>query len=131
MIDHMNLPVSDITRSRSFYDAILECLNYNCIAEDGGAVGYGSDCWQFGIEQVIGDMPCLHIAFRASSTIQVDQFFSVAIENGASANGNPGYRLQYGSDYYAAFVLDPDNHNVEAVFRGPAGGQIRDQSSDL
>ncbi len=118
MIDHMNLPVSDIKRSRAFYDAVLACFNCHCIAVDGEAIGYGRECWQFGIEQTEGEPSRLHVAFQAASIDQVEQFFTVAIDNGASPNGAPGYRAQYGANYYAAFVLDPDNHNIEAVFRG-------------
>jgi len=75
---------------------------------------------KFGIEQAGGNIIGLHIAFRAVSKTQVDDFFLTAINNGGCSNGEPGYRPQYGSGYYAAFILDLDNHNVEAVFRGGA-----------
>lgn len=117
MIDHMNLPVTDVERSRAFYDVVLDCLNYRCIAVDGDAIGYGGDSWQFGIEPAAENTVRLHIAFRAATKAQVDEFYSTAIGNGGRSNGEPGYRPRYGSGYYAAFVLDPDDHNVEAVFR--------------
>lgn len=118
MIDHMNLPVSNLGRSRPFYEAILECLNYRCIAEDGDAIGFGGDCWRFGIELTLGEITRIHIAFRVASISNVDQFFSVAMDYGGRANGEPGLRPRYGANYYAAFVLDPDGHNIEAVYRG-------------
>ncbi len=118
MIDHMNLPVSNLTISKAFYDTILASLDYICIAEDGPAIGYGTHSWNFGIEFFDCDFPKLHVAFSANSEKQVDDFFSAALTAGATSNGDPGKRPQYGSNYYAAFIKDPDGHNIEAVFRG-------------
>ena len=118
MIDHMNLPVSNLTLSKVFYDTVLASLGYTCIAEDGPACGYGTHSWKFGIELFDCSFPKLHVAFTASSEKQVDDFFSSALAAKASSNGNPGKRPQYGLNYYAAFIKDPDGHNIEAVFRG-------------
>jgi predicted lactoylglutathione lyase len=63
-------------------------------------------------------IPRLHVAFQARSRAAVDAFFQAAVAAGATSNGPPGVRRQYDPQYYAAFVLDPDGHNIEAVFRG-------------
>lgn len=118
IIDHMNLPVSDLAVSRLFYDAVLAPLGCAVVAEDGPAVGYGTTSWSFGIELTDDTIVKLHVAFAAGSRLQVDAFFAAATNAGAISNGAPGKRPQYGPDYYAAFVKDPDGHNIEAVFRG-------------
>ncbi len=118
IIDHVNLPVSDLDRSKQFYDAVLLTLGYRVVAEDGPAVGYGRNAWHFGIEQLDQGFPALHLAFAAPSREQVDAFYQAALAHGAMSNGAPGDRPLYGDRYYAAFVNDPDGHNIEAVFRG-------------
>jgi catechol 2,3-dioxygenase-like lactoylglutathione lyase family enzyme len=118
VIDHFNMPVSDLARSRAFYECILAPLGARFVAQDGAAVGFGTSNWSFGV--ILAPLPItkLHLAFRAQSRISVDAFFEAALANGAVANGSPGVRYQYDLNYYAAFVLDPDGHNVEAVYRG-------------
>ncbi|MEM7777462.1 MAG: VOC family protein [Pseudomonadota bacterium] len=118
MIDHMNLPVRNLDTSRQFYDAVLAKLGYAVVGQDGPAIGYGRDFWNFGIELHEHEFPSLHVAFSAGSREDVDAFFEVALANGATSNGKPGNRPMYGKQYYAAFVRDPDGHNIEAVFRG-------------
>ena len=117
MIDHFNLPVSDLARSRRFYELILNPLGFRSLMQDGNAVGFGTETWRFGIVAAVAPFPCLHLAFTASSRPMVDRFFEVAMSLGAQSNGPPGVRVQYDPDYYAAFVLDPDGHNIEAVCR--------------
>jgi catechol 2,3-dioxygenase-like lactoylglutathione lyase family enzyme len=121
MIDHFNLPVLELARSRRFYERVLAPLEVRFLAEDGRAIGFGIDAWQFGIVATPPPFPQLHVAFRARSRSAVDAFFSEALAAGAKSNGPPGVRQQYDPQYYAAFVLDPDGHNVEAVFRGGPG----------
>lgn len=117
MIDHFNLPVSDMTASRSFYDAVLGALGVGVLVEDGGAVGYGADRWAFGlVPDPLG--ASLHVGFRAESRAAVDAFYDAGLAAGGTSNGAPGLREQYGSGYYACYLHDPDGHNVEAVFRG-------------
>jgi predicted lactoylglutathione lyase len=89
--------------------------------QDGNAVGFGTETWRFGIVATVAPFTRLHLAFSASSRRTVDRFFEAAISLGAQSNGPPGVRLQYDADYYAAFVLDPDGHNIEAVCRSAAG----------
>ncbi len=120
MIDHINIPVSDLTAARAFYDAVLTPLGYACIAEDGDAVGYGHDNWSFGIVQADAPVTPLHIAFTAPSREAVTAFHTAALKAGGTCNGVPGARPQYGTSYFAAFITDPDGHNIEAVARGAA-----------
>jgi catechol 2,3-dioxygenase-like lactoylglutathione lyase family enzyme len=127
MIDHTGLDVSDPARSRRFYDQALAPLGYKVIMEvpiefTGGAVvlGYGvppkPDFW---VHQGTPNLPRMHIAFRAENHAQVDAFYRAAMAAGGKDNGPPGPRPHYHKDYYGAFVLDPDGHNVEAVCHSP------------
>jgi catechol 2,3-dioxygenase-like lactoylglutathione lyase family enzyme len=127
MIDHTGLAMSDPVRSRSFYDQALAPLGYKLIMEvptefTGGVVvvGYGvppkPDFW---LHQATPNQPRLHIAFRADNRAQVDAFYRAALAAGGKDNGPPGPRPQYHKDYYGAFVLDPDGHNIEAVCHTP------------
>jgi len=120
VLDHFNLPVFDLGRSRRFYERVLAPLESRFFAEDGPAIGFGNSAWQFGIVATPAPISKLHVAFRAPSRNAVDAFFNEALAAGATSNGPPGVRQQYDPQYYAAFVLDPDGHNVEAVFRGPS-----------
>jgi len=120
MLDHIGLDVADIVRSRAFYEKALAPLGYAVvheIAEDGNTVvmfGVGGE-----IDFVIADKDrpgeANHIAFRAATRAQVDAFHAAALAAGGRDNGAPGPRPHYGATYYAAFVLDPDGFNVEAV----------------
>lgn len=117
MIDHFNLPVSDLNKSLEFYQRVLESLGYKSMFEDKDAYGFGIDHWEFGLYQCSDSINSLHLAFISLDQIGVDRFYKLAIENGAKSNGKPGLRQEYGSNYYAAYILDFDNHNIEAVCR--------------
>ena len=121
MIDHVNIPVADLDRARRFYEAVLMPLDYRAFGQDGRAFGFGRGHWNFGVVETPPPFPALHVAFVARDRRQVDEFFEVALREGGRPNGEPGIRDAYHSDYYAAFVLDLDGHNVEAVFRGSEG----------
>jgi len=120
MLDHIGLDVADIAASRAFYENALAPLGYAVvheIAEDGTTVVmFGVDGE---IDFVIADKDrpgeANHIAFRAATRAQVDAFHAAALAAGGRDNGAPGPRPHYGATYYAAFVLDPDGFNVEAV----------------
>lgn len=127
MIDHTGLEVSNPKKSRHFYESALLPLGYKPVKEvpkeyTGGAVviGYGippkADFW---IAEGSPNQPRLHIAFRAESREQVDDFYRAALAAGGKDNGAPGLRPHYHKDYYGAFVLDPDGHNIEAVCHKP------------
>jgi catechol 2,3-dioxygenase-like lactoylglutathione lyase family enzyme len=126
MIDHTGVGVSDPAKSRTFYETALAPLGYKVISEipmdfTGGLVVFGMgvppkpDFW---VHQAAPKEP-LHIAFRAETHAQVDEFYKAAIAAGGKDNGAPGPRPHYHKDYYGAFVLDLDGHNIEAVCHAP------------
>ncbi|WP_334179756.1 VOC family protein [Pseudoxanthomonas sp.] len=132
MIDHLGIDVADYAASRSFYERVLAALGHGVVMEvtremtggyegcgfgppgrphfwvgkGGGTSGHGS-----------------HIAFSAQTRAQVDAFHAAALAAGARDNGGPGLRPHYHPDYYAAFAIDPDGHNIEAVCHLPAEAQ--------
>ena len=120
MIDHLNLAVSNVERSAAFYRQILATLGYDKVFQDHDAYGFGRSHWQFGIFPAQEISP-IHLAFVATDIAAVNDFYQKAIDLGATPNGAPGYREQYGN-YYAAYILDYDGHNVEAVYRGEHEG---------
>ena len=121
MIDHVGLAVSNIARSRAFYEAALAPLGHGVVGEIernsvGGRVvmfGRGEPIFVIADNERPGEGN--HVAFRAETRAQVDAFHAAALEAGARDNGGPGLRDHYGPNYYAAFVLDPDGFNIEAV----------------
>jgi catechol 2,3-dioxygenase-like lactoylglutathione lyase family enzyme len=120
-VAHVAVNVGDWERARRFYDEVLELFGYRVVYEEAGAVAYyahaGGLDFGIGRRDPVGGA---HVAFEAESTEAVDRFYEVAIGAGAGDNGAPGLRPQYYSGYYAAYVLDPDGNNIEAVFHGPA-----------
>jgi len=127
VIDHLGIGASDFETSKRFYDAALAALGYSAIMEvtaeqSGGyhGIGYGTDGKPFfwlGDDGLRGGGA--HIAFTASSRSQVDAFYAAALGAGGKDNGGPGLRPHYHPNYYAAFALDPDGLNVEAVCHAP------------
>ncbi|WP_029010603.1 VOC family protein [Azospirillum halopraeferens] len=119
MIDHISLPVSDITRARAFYDAVLAAVGYRRMMDFGQSAGYGDahpHLWIAVPEQPpAGPAAGVHIAFRAASRDAVDAFHAAALAHGGTDNGAPGLRPVYHPDYYAGFVIDPDGNRLEAV----------------
>jgi catechol 2,3-dioxygenase-like lactoylglutathione lyase family enzyme len=129
VIDHLGFPVSDYARSKAFYTQALAPLGYTLVMEIGGehtesnspAAGFGADGKpDFWIGGEGGLRGVLHVAILAKDRAAVDAFHRAAIAAGAKDNGPPGLRPHYHKTYYAAFVLDPDGHNVEAVCHAPA-----------
>lgn len=133
MIDHFSLPVSDYALSRSFYDKALGALGYKVQMEvtdspDYVGAGYGpadlpEPAFWIGAGRELGPAPVSpvgqHIAFKAATRAAVDAFHAAALAAGGSDNGPPGLRPQYHPSYYAAFILDPDGHRLEAVCHRP------------
>ena len=118
-IDHVKLPCTDLDASRAFYTKALEPFGYTLVYDGEVSLGFGmgdggDDDEPFALE--VGHAPGVrtHVAFTAESTEQVDAFHAAAVAAGGTDNGAPGER-PYGAYYYAAFVLDPDGHNIEAV----------------
>jgi catechol 2,3-dioxygenase-like lactoylglutathione lyase family enzyme len=118
-MDHISVPITDTTRTTAFYEACLAPLGWHLRGTRSGRyVGFdkdGSPVLYFSVS----DTPSpVHLAFVASDERAVHAFFEAALANGGKDNGPPGPRPAYGAGYYAAFVLDPDGHNIEAVVGG-------------
>jgi catechol 2,3-dioxygenase-like lactoylglutathione lyase family enzyme len=126
MIDHIGFPVSDYARAKAFYAQALAPLGYALVMEvqqsenDAKACGFGiggkPDFWiggEGGLEKP------LHVAIAAQDRASVDAFYKAALAAGGTDNGAPGLRPHYHPNYYAAFVHDPDGHNIEAVCHAP------------
>jgi len=128
MLDHIGFPVADLARSRAFYEAALAPLGYAVVMEVTAAetgrdahTGFGSGgkpSFWIGTGSALKGR--LHVAFVAKDRAAVDAFHRAAIAAGGTDNGAPGLRPHYHPNYYGAFVLDPDGHNVEAVCHQPA-----------
>jgi catechol 2,3-dioxygenase-like lactoylglutathione lyase family enzyme len=127
MIDHIGFPVTDYARSKAFYADALAPLGYTLVMEvqqdehDSPAAGFGAngkpDFWiggEGGLNRAI------HVAITANDRAAVDAFYRAALAAGGKDNGAPGLRPHYHPNYYGAFVLDPDGHNVEAVCHATA-----------
>ena len=120
VIDHLTIGVRDLERSRRFYAAALEPLGFEQMgpwSDERREIAFGvkgADDFAISPEYEPGGQ--LHIAFSADSREAVDGFHAAALAAGATDNGAPGERPEYAPGYYGAFVLDPDGHNVEAVF---------------
>ena len=124
MIDHMGITVSDMEKSKAFYLQVLGALGYVLCKNSPSAASFGvreghgksadpgADFW---ISEGPPMTPRIHIAFNAASRADVDVFFAAGLAIGRIENGVPGLRAQYHPNYYAAFVLDPDGYNIEAV----------------
>lgn len=123
MIDHTGIVVSDIQKSKSFYEKALLPIGYTLILELPASVTGHADVAGFGeppkpdfwISGGTPNKPPIHIAFRVGSRAAVDAFYQAAMAAGGRDNGPPGLRPHYHPHYYGAFVLDPDGHNIEAV----------------
>jgi catechol 2,3-dioxygenase-like lactoylglutathione lyase family enzyme len=121
MLDHVGIEVSDLGRSRAFYEGALAPLGIELVMEFEGMLGFGKETEQGrnpyfwlaarGRPAVAG----VHVAFGARTPEIVDAFHAAALAAGGEDNGAPGLRPQYHPGYYGAFVLDPDGNNVEAV----------------
>ena len=131
VIDHVGIRVSDLATSRRMYEASLAELGFAVLGEgefEGDAyVLFGRGTSDDFALHAVGTEPGrdrvttgAHIAFRASDTVSVERWHAAAISNAGTDNGAPGVRPEYSGRYYAAFALDPDGNNVEAVFHAPA-----------
>src|SRR5688572_32927445 len=124
MLHHVSLGVSNLERSASCYDATLAALGFVRVWTDRTAIGYGSDgggdklAIKLQAPAAVAAGPGFHLAFAAPSRDAVDAFHREALRHGGGDNGSPGLRPHYGPDYYAAFVVDPDGHRLEAVING-------------
>lgn len=124
MIDHTGIGVADVAASAAFYDAVLGALGLRRVAQmpeglgtDG--IGYGREYPVFWIDRFHPHSVRQHTAFVARDTLEVDAFHRAGLLAGGRDNGAPGFRTDA---YYAAFLLDPDGNNIEAVYRGGRKG---------
>ncbi|MBJ7313767.1 VOC family protein [Rugamonas sp. CCM 8940] len=124
MLHHISIGVRDLALASEFYDAALGALGFRRVFEDDTATGYGLEDDK--------DLLCLklrpdatppgagfHLAFAAPTRAAVDAFHAEALRVGGKDNGAPGLREDYGDHYYAAFLIDPDGHHIEAVINRP------------
>ena len=118
MIEHVSIPVSDVARARAFYEGALKPLGYKMNMDFTDAVGFmeggHTSFWIVKHETIEPS----HLAFAAKSKDEVEGFHAAALAAGGKDNGAPGYR-DYSPGYYAAFVYDEDDNNIEAVWYDP------------
>jgi catechol 2,3-dioxygenase-like lactoylglutathione lyase family enzyme len=119
MINHISIGSADLGKARKFYDAALKPLGYTSLSEDDSSAGYGSDkakFWVIETARPVAQNPesGLHLCFDAPTRKSVDAFYKAALAAGGKDNGKPGVRENYSANYYAAFVIDPDGHRIEA-----------------
>lgn len=122
MFDHIKFGVRDFARSRAFYLKALEPIGVTAVTEwppDGAELSQPTGTSSLCLYQSKESPAQLHIAFVAEHRDQVDAFHAAALTAGGRDNGAPGLRPQYSGRYYAAFVLDPDGHNIEVVCHEP------------
>lgn len=119
MLDHVSIGASDLVRAARFYDAVLASLGYVRLHLDESSLGYGDSRIVFWVGAAQHPVPAdsnsgLHFCFVAPTRASVDAFHAAALADGGKDNGQPGLRADYGPDYYAAFVIDPDGYRIEA-----------------
>ncbi|HLW92653.1 MAG TPA: VOC family protein [Roseiarcus sp.] len=116
MLDHVGLRTKKLDALVGFYEACLKPLGYAKVASYDGGAGFGKNgaasLWLGASKEAPSSV---HLAFESPSRKAVDAFYKAAIDGGAKDNGKPGVRADYGASYYAAFVIDPDGNNIEAV----------------
>jgi catechol 2,3-dioxygenase-like lactoylglutathione lyase family enzyme len=125
MFDHVSIGVSNVARTKKFYDAALQPLGYSRLSDGDASLGYGQDGVRLWVSASDSPVPAdpasgLHFCFAAPTRKSVDAFHKAAIAAGGKDNGKPGLRADYGEAYYAAFVIDPDGYRLEAYCGTPA-----------
>ena len=119
MFDHVSIGVRDAAVSKPFYDAALKPLGYSCLSQSSGSLGYGAQAVALWVNDAARPVAAdknsgLHFCFAAPTRASVDAFHAGALRAGGNSNGAPGLRADYGENYYAAFVVDPDGYRLEA-----------------
>lgn len=125
ILDHIGINVTDYARSKAFYEKALAPLGIRVVMEYGTACGFGRDrkpdFWigqgvtSYQKAEHLAPITPVHVSFAARSRAEVDAFHAAALAAGGRDFGKPGPRPEYHENYYGAFVLDPDGHNVEAT----------------
>jgi catechol 2,3-dioxygenase-like lactoylglutathione lyase family enzyme len=124
MLSHVSIGVKDLAKARRFYDAALKPLGYKCLFESPEALGYGATAPAFWLLAVQHPVPAdeasgLHFCLDAGRHAEVDAFHAAALKAGGRDHGKPGLRPDYGENYYAAFIVDPDGYRLEAYSSSP------------
>ena len=119
MLNHVSIGVRDVARSGKFYDAALKPLGYKRLSDGETSLGYGNDAVALWVQKSGSPVPAdmasgLHFCFDAPSRKSVAEFYKAALGAGGKDNGQAGLRADYGDNYYAAFVIDPDGYRLEA-----------------
>ena len=118
MLNHITIEVSDLAKSKLFYETAFAALGYRlAFGEPGIFWAFDIDDGLFEIMQAKSASPLtrVHVALRVKSRADVDEFYRAALAAGGRDNGAPGPRPQYTPNYYACFVFDPDGYNIEAM----------------
>jgi len=121
ILSHVSIGTRDFERATRFYDAVLATLGCRRIMEHPGAVAYGRAFPEFWVQTPIDGKPAsigngTHFGFFAGSKAEVDAFHAAGVAAGATDDGVPGARADYGAPYYGCFLRDPDGHKIEATF---------------
>ncbi|MCI1642818.1 MAG: VOC family protein [Actinomyces sp.] len=124
MLDHIDVPVSDLGASKAFYEAALAPLGFRVLVETATSIGLGASPGSRGddpggelwLSQSGGPRPPMHFALRAAGAEEVRAFHASGLAAGGVNNGRPRHRPEYHDGYFAAYLFDPDGNNVEAVF---------------
>ena len=125
MIDHVIVTVSEFERSKAFYERALAALGMTATAEfpwgpaQARGVGFGGEDKEFFVVEGSPVKPPVHVAFRAATRAEVIAFHTEALAAGGGDNGAPELSSEHHADYFAAYVFDPDGHNIEAVCHEP------------
>jgi catechol 2,3-dioxygenase-like lactoylglutathione lyase family enzyme len=119
MISHISIGVRDLSKAGTFYDAALAPLGYKRLYDSAEGLGYGAESpelWVLKVERPVADDAAsgLHFCLNAPDREGVNRFHAAALKSGARDNGKPGLRKDYGDNYYAAFVVDPEGYRIEA-----------------
>ena len=119
MISHVSVGVRDIAKAGKFYDTALAPLGYKRLFDSAEALGYGAKSPELWVMRVDRPVPAdeasgLHFCFDAPNRAGVNHFHAAAVKAGGRDNGKPGVRKDFGDNYYAAFVIDPDGYRLEA-----------------
>ncbi len=120
MIDHVSIGARSLAAAKRFYDRAFLPLGFKALSESPGSLGYGDDdAIQFWVSETSSPVAAdpksgLHFCFRAPTRRSVDEFHAAGLAAGGRDNGKPGLRPDFGPDYYAAFIVDPDGYRLEA-----------------
>ncbi len=121
IMSHVSLGTNDFTKAKAFYTAVLETIGAHIVMEHADAAAFGKKFPEFWVQAPFDGKPAatangVHFGFWANSKQEVHAFYDTALKHGATDDGEPGPREEYGAPYYGCFVLDLDGHKIEAAF---------------